>query len=68
MAFGTWGGLGPEAAKLLGRATQRAASRLEGEFRNRRKEELRINLGLALVRHVWALLNNKNLISATTWS
>ena len=68
MAFGTWGGLGPEAAKLLGRATQRAASRLEGDFRTRRKEELRINLGLALVRHVWALLNNKNLISATTWS
>ena len=63
MAFGTWGGLGPEAAKLLARLLKRAAGWAEGDLRSRRQEELRQTLGVALMKHVWALLDSKNFLS-----
>ena len=62
MAFGTWGGMGPEAAKLLHRLVGRAASWLEGPLRARRQHELRESVGVALMRHIWLLLDAKNLL------
>ena len=62
MAFGTWGGMGPDAAKLLFRFLKRAASWLDGDARAARQEELRLNVGLALMRHIWVLLEAKNAI------
>ena len=62
MAFGTWGGMGPEAAKLLHRLLGRAASWLEGPLRGRRQEELQQHVGVALMRQVWHLLDAKNLL------
>ena len=62
MAFGTWGGLGPQAAKLAYRLLKRAASWADGDLRAARQEELRLGLGLSLMRHVWLLLEAKNLL------
>ena len=62
MAFGTWGGMGPEACKLLSRVVARGAAWLDGGLRTRRQEELRQTVGLALLQHVWLLLDAKNLI------
>ena len=60
MAFGTWGGLGPEAAKLLARMVGRAAAWQEGPLRAWRQQGLREGVGLALMTHIWALLDAKN--------
>ena len=60
LAFGTWGGVGPEAAKTLHRILKRAAGWQEGDLRAARQEELRQGLGLTLMRHVWRLLESKN--------
>ena len=62
MAFGTWGGLGPEACKLLQRVLTRAAAWLDGSLRTRRQEELRQMLGLALMVHIGKLLDARALI------
>ena len=62
MAFGTWGGMGPEACKLLSRVVARGAAWLDGGLRTRRQEELRQMVGLALIQHIWKLLDAKNLI------
>jgi hypothetical protein len=61
MAFGTWGGLGPEGAKVLHRLVKRAASWQEGELRALRQRELLETISLALMRQVWKLLGNKAL-------
>ena len=61
MAFGTWGGLGPEGAKVLHRLVKRAASWQEGELRALRQRELLETISLALMRQVWKLLGNKTL-------
>ena len=60
MSFGTWGGMGPEGARVLHRLAKRAASWQEGELRSLRQSELLENVGLALLRQVWKLLANKN--------
>ena len=60
MAFGTWGGTGPEAAKILQRILKRAAGWQEGDLRAARQDELRQNFDLTLMRHVWRLLERKN--------
>ena len=60
MAFGTWGGLGPEGSRVLHRLAKRAASWQEGELRSLRQSEVLENVGLALMRQVWKLLANKN--------
>ena len=62
MAFGTWGGMGPGAAKLLQQLLKRGASWEEGERRAVRQEELREILGLTLMVHVVGLLEAKNFI------
>ena len=64
MAFGTWGGQGPEAAKLLHRIVQRAAAWQEGDLRLGRQDEIRCAVGLALMRQVWRLLGSKNFLPA----
>ena len=60
MSFGTWGGMGPEGARVLHRLAKRAASWQEGEIRSLRQHELLESVGLALMRQVWLLLANKN--------
>ena len=62
MTFGTWGGMGPEGARVLHRLAKRAASWQEGDLRSLRlrQSELLENVGLALMRQVWKLLANKN--------
>ena len=60
MSFGTWGGLGPEGAKVLHRIVKRAAGWLEGDLRASRQEEIRYTIGLTLMRHVWEHLAGKN--------
>jgi hypothetical protein len=60
MALGTWGGIGPEGAKMLHRITKRAAGWLEGDLRARRQEEIRHGVGVALMRQIWVLLEGKN--------
>ena len=62
MAFGTWGGLGPECAKLLARVLKRASGWQEGDLRAVRQDELRQSVGLALMRQIWRLLGAKNFI------
>ena len=62
MAFGTWGGMGPDACKLLQRVLARAAAWLDGSLRTRKQEELRQTLGLALMGHTWKLLDARNMI------
>ena len=61
MAFGTWGGLGPEGAKVLHRLVKWAASWQEGELRALRQRELLETISLAIMRQVWKLLGNKTL-------
>ena len=60
MAFGTWGGMGPECAKLLHRIVKRAAGWHEGPERASRQEECRHIIGMALMRHIWDMLAGKN--------
>ena len=60
MAFGTWGGLGPEGSRTLHRLVKRAASWQEGELRAVRQQELMETVGLSLMRQIWRLLGKKN--------
>jgi hypothetical protein len=60
MAFGTWGGTGPECAKLLHQITKRAASWQEGDLRASKSEQARHAVGWALMMKVLEHLNNKN--------
>ena len=62
LAMGTWGGMGPEGARVFHRILKRAASWLEGDMRAERQEELKRSFGLSVTRHVWRLLDAKNLI------
>jgi hypothetical protein len=62
MAFGTWGGVGPEAAKLLARIIGLAAGWREVDLRPWRKEELRQRFFLALYRQVCRLLGAVRLL------
>ena len=52
--------MGPEGARVLHRLAKRAAGWQEGELRSLRQNELLENMGLALMRQVWKLLENKN--------
>ena len=59
-AMGTWGGLGPEAAYILRRISQLTGGWFEGSLRAARAEEVRLQVGLALMRGILDLLYNKN--------
>jgi hypothetical protein len=61
-AFGTWGGWGPEAAKILKRIVKRAASWQEGEVRAWKENEIYERLGISLSRQITRLLMTKNLV------
>lgn len=63
MAFGTWGGIGPEGARTLARIQKRAQGWQEGELRGRDADTLRYRLGFALMNQVFQFLVNKNFIS-----
>jgi len=58
-AFGCWGGLGPEAARLLAVVSKRVAGWLEGSLRASHQEQARQQVGLAVYRGVIALLEAK---------
>ena len=60
MAFGTWGGVGPECAQLLHRITKRAASWQEGDLRASKLEQARMAVGWCLMTKILEHLNNKN--------
>ena len=62
MGFGTWGGLGPEGAKLLHRLVKRAAAWQEGDLRGARQDELLHAVGLALMRQVFQMLAGKSVV------
>ena len=59
MAFGSWGGQGPEAAKLLARAVKRALHGCEPHLQAGRKHEILSAFGLALMKGTFDLLLNK---------
>ena len=63
VALGTWGGQGPEAAKLLAKVFKRCASWQDGSDRIQAQETSRMSVGLTLMRQVWALFQTKNFIS-----
>ena len=65
MAFGTWGGMGPEASKLLARVLKRAASWGAEEDREVRAHELRTGVGFALMNSVLSLLERQNVTVPT---
>ena len=62
MAFGTWGGEGPEAAKVMGRIIKRACAAVEPEERPGRSKELAQHLSLTLMRQIWRLLSGRNYV------
>ena len=62
MAFGTWGGVGPEASRLLHRITQRAAGWQEGDLRSSLTEQGKQGVAVSLMRQVWRLLEGKNFL------
>ena len=61
-AFGTWGGMGPEAAKLLARLCKRADSWHAGSSLGAPAAEGRQSIGVALMRQVWRLLAARNFV------
>ena len=61
-AFGSWGGMGPDAARLVHRITKRVAGWLEGDLRASRQEEARQLLGLTLARGILEMLQGKHSI------
>ena len=60
MAFGTWGGYGPEAHNVLTKLIKRAAAWQEGSARAAKQDELSGRVGVALMTQIWATLVNKN--------
>jgi hypothetical protein len=65
VALGTWGGLGPESAKLLSRIVKRASAWQEGELRTMKQSELYQSISLSLARQLWKLLQVKHLMNKT---
>ena len=61
-AFGTWGGLGPEAAKILSRVVKRATAAEDATTQGSSQRRAYETIGVALFRQVWRLLGAKNAI------
>ena len=64
MALGTWGGQGPEGAKLLARITKKVGRQEEGASRGALQAQARYRVGFALMTSIFDLLPNKNFIQA----
>ena len=62
LAFGTWGGLGPKAVRLITKLTKRAAGWQEGEHRASLQESLRFRLGFTIISQVSTFLEAKNMV------
>ena len=56
------GGLGPEDDRCLRRIIQRVGGWFEGSLRAAKAEEVRLQIGLALMRGILDLLYNKNFL------
>ena len=61
-AFGTWGGLGPEGAKILGRLMKRATSGEDAEARGASLRRQFEAVGVPLFREIFRLLEGRNRI------
>ena len=55
--------MGPEGARTFQRILKRAACWMDGDLRAERQEDLRRAFGLSVMKHIWRLLDAKNLIS-----
>jgi hypothetical protein len=62
-AFGTWGGMGPEAAKVLSRMLQRATAWEGVESKGVALRRHYESVGTALFRQIWRLLDARNHVS-----
>jgi hypothetical protein len=62
LAFGTWGGIGPETAKLLSRIMKRSTAWDEGTARTTRQAEHYQTLSIALFRQLCQLLRPKHIL------
>jgi hypothetical protein len=62
-AFGTWGGLGPEGAKVLSRITKRATAWDGADARGASSRLHYEAVGVALFREIFRLLEARNRIS-----
>ena len=61
-AFGTWGGLGPEGAKVLSRLMKRASSWEDAEARGASQRRQLEAIGVPLFREIFRLLEGRNRI------
>ena len=62
MSFGTWGGLGPEAAKVMSRIVRSCTAWEDAESRGTSQYAIYEQVGVALARQIWKLLASKNFI------
>ena len=62
LAFGTWGGMGPECAKTLNTISKRAAGWQEGDLRASQFENARLAVGWALINQILTHLQAKNFL------
>ena len=60
LAIGTWGGLGPEGAKVLSRIVKRCSAWESAETKGLTQRSLNEMIGVALFRQIWRLLSKKN--------
>ena len=60
MAFGMWGGLGPEANSQLEKLVKRAGAWQTGDLRTSQQESYRLSVGVAFMREVTVLLEHKS--------
>ena len=63
VAFGTWGGIGPEGAKVLSRIMQRTTAWEGVEDKGAAQRRNYEAVGTALFRQIWRLLDARNHVS-----
>ena len=62
MPFGTWGGMGPEGARVWARISKMACAAVAVEERQEKSRELMEGLSMALMLQVWRLLAGSNYV------
>ena len=63
LAFGTWGGVGPEGAKTLSRILKRTTAWEGPDHKGLAQRQHTELIGVALFRHIFRLLASKNFIA-----
>ena len=64
LAVGTWGGLGPEGAKVLARLAKRASTWTEAATRGLEQHRLLEAVGVALYQQILGLLQTRDAVSS----